>query len=482
MSIEVVFWIAASLSLLLISWIILCRIRCGKSQGEKVPLWERIFLPAGQKILALITKTGRKPDHGLYPIFVRMMGKTEGTRQYEDFQSRRISTLLVFLLAFLVLLMAGTYADAFSEKTDQLDLTRGDNGSAVKVEKAVLTVWNEGGSISKKVTIRIPAKEMTQEQADLLLKEALEKLLLEMDGKTVRGKVTLPTAYGQVKIKYLSLSPELIRSDGQLLKEPGTERRELYLRAVLEVEGYTEKTVLHLTQVGFSDLSDEERIDLLAKQIEDGRYLEEDRVNIPERTPEGEVMAVSPALDPHPEKVFLVLLLLPFLWIYQEREARKLWKERDEKILLRFPEFVGELIILTRAGLSLPLSMIRLGEDYRKRREKGEKIDLLYEEVARIGEEISEGISFREAVREMGERTAIPKLRQLCHILIQNERKSNVYLLERLTELSDEAWDERKKRVRELSETADTRLVFPLVLMMAVVLMVVLAPSLISLQ
>ena len=49
-------------------------------------------------------------------------------------------------------------------------------------------------------------------------------------------------------------------------------------------------------------------------------------------------------------------------------------------------------------------------------------------------------------------------------------------------ELSEEAWEGRKQRVRELSETADTRLVFPLVLMMAVVLMVVLAPSLITLK
>ncbi|MBQ1367792.1 MAG: hypothetical protein IIY45_06855, partial [Firmicutes bacterium] len=75
-----------------------------------------------------------------------------------------------------------------------------------------------------------------------------------------------------------------------------------------------------------------------------------------------------------------------------------------------------------------------------------------------------------------------PRIRQLCHILIQNERRSNVYLLDRLMELSEEAWEGRKQRVRELSETADTRLVFPLVLRMAVILMVVLAPSLITLK
>ncbi|MBR3393121.1 MAG: type II secretion system F family protein [Firmicutes bacterium] len=480
MNTKTVFWIAAILSLLLFAWIILCRIREGKKSSGKTPLWERFFLPAGQEVLRLLA--GRqKPGKGVYPIFIRMMGKTEGKKQYEIFQSRRISTLLVFSLAFLVLVMIGTASAAFSDKKE-IDLKRDPYGQAARVEKAMLTIADDQGSLSKKITIRIPSRDMTQEEAGLLLEEAEEQLMKTVDGTLIRDKITLPGGVGQVTVKYLSLSPDLIRSDGLLLKEPGEEQRELFLRATLEAGGYTRKVLLRLSQICLADLSEEERLDLLAKQIEDGRFLDHDQMNLPERTMTGEAVSLSPAFDPHPEKVFLILLLLPVLWVYQEQEARKLWKERDEKMMLKFPEFVGELMILSRAGLSLPLCLIRIGRDYRKQREKGEKIDVLYEEIARIGEEITEGISFREAVRQMRERTAVPRIRQLCHILIQNERRSNVYLLDRLTELSEEAWEGRKQRVRELSETADTRLVFPLVLMMAVVLMVVLAPSLITLK
>ncbi len=467
MNTKTVFWIVAILSLLLFVWILLCRIRKGKKSSGKTPLWERFFLPAGQEVLRLLAGN-QKPGKGVYPIFIRMMGKTEGTKQYEIFQSRRISTLLVFSLAFLVLVM--------------IDLKRDPYGQAARVEKAVLTITDEQGSLSKKITIRIPSRDMTQEEAELLLEEAEEQLMKTVDGTLIREKITLPGVVGQVTVKYLSLSPDLIRSDGLLLKEPGEEQRELFLRVTLEAGGYTRKVLLRLSQICLADLTEEERLDLLAKQIEDGRFLDNDQMNLPERTVTGEAVSLSPAIDPHPEKVFLILLLLPVLWVYQEQEARKLWKERDEKMMLKLPEFVGELMILSRAGLSLPLCLIRIGQDYRKQREKGEKIDVLYEEIARIGEEIAEGISFREAVRQMGERTAVPRIRQLCHILIQNERRSNVYLLDRLMELSEEAWEGRKQRVRELSETADTRLVFPLVLMMAVVLMVVLAPSLITLK
>ena len=481
MNTKTVFWIAAILSLLLFVWILLCRIRKGKKSSGKTPLWERFFLPAGQEVLRLLAGN-QKPGKGVYPIFIRMMGKTEGTKQYEIFQSRRISTLLVFSLAFLVLVMIGTASAAFSEGSSMIDLKRDPYGQAARVEKAVLTITDEQGSLSKKITIRIPSRDMTQEEAELMLEEAEEQLMKTVDGTLIREKITLPGVVGQVTVKYLSLSPDLIRSDGLLLKEPGEEQRELFLRATLEAGGYTRKVLLQLNQICLADLTEEERIDLLAKQIEDGRFLDNDQMNLPERTVTGEAVSLSPAIDPHPEKVFLILLLLPVLWVYQEQEARKLWKERDEKMMLKFPEFVGELMILSRAGLSLPLCLIRIGQDYRKQREKGEKIDVLYEEIARIGEEIAEGISFREAVRQMGERTAVPRIRQLCHILIQNERRSNVYLLDRLTELSEEAWEGRKQRVRELSETADTRLVFPLVLMMAVVLMVVLAPSLITLK
>ena len=484
MKIQTVFWASAAFSLLLAGWTVFCLIRkpLSKDDEKKPALWERVFLPAGKEIFIAISRRAGHTPRGIFPLYIRMMGETEGTRQYEIFQSRRIASLIALFLSFLLLMMAGTFSEAFREEDRSLDLQRGSYGSGTRTEKAVMTLIRGEETSSRKITLRIPARDMGEEEARKLINEALGELKAKLEGTEVLGKAVLPASSGSVAFRYLSLSPSLIRSDGLLLQEPGEERRTMYLRVTAQAGGYTQKEVLSFIQPALSDLSGEERASLLAKQVEDGRYLEEDCLALPEISPAGDTVVYEPDQEEHPEKVFgLLVLLLPALWLFQEREARKLWKKRDEKISLRFPELAGELIILARAGLSLSLCLMRLGKDYRKRREKGGQIDLLYEEVARTGEQIAEGISFREAVREMGERLSVPEARRLCHILLQNERKSNVYLLERLSELSEEAWEGRKKRVRELSETADTRLVFPLVLMMAVVLIVVLAPSLISL-
>ena len=78
-------------------------------------------------------------------------------------------------------------------------------------------------------------------------------------------------------------------------------------------------------------------------------------------------------------------------------------------------------------------------------------------------------------------RNPIPEIRRLIRMLLLSERRGGAYLIQRLDEFTEEAWEQKKKRVREMSETADTKLIFPLTLLLVAVLMIVLAPSLISL-
>jgi len=48
--------------------------------------------------------------------------------------------------------------------------------------------------------------------------------------------------------------------------------------------------------------------------------------------------------------------------------------------------------------------------------------------------------------------------------------------------LNQEAWDMRKKQVREKTEEADTKLLLPLMLMLIVILIIVLSPAMISMK
>ena len=56
----------------------------------------------------------------------------------------------------------------------------------------------------------------------------------------------------------------------------------------------------------------------------------------------------------------------------------------------------------------------------------------------------------------------------------------NTPLLEKLEKEALEAWDERKRKARVLGETAATKLLVPMVMMLAVVMAIIMIPAFLS--
>ena len=88
----------------------------------------------------------------------------------------------------------------------------------------------------------------------------------------------------------------------------------------------------------------------------------------------------------------------------------------------------------------------------------------------------------REALEAFSARIPLREIRRFVSLLIQNLKRGDEYLLVRLREMSEEAWETRKKQVREKSEEADTKLLLPLMMMLVVVLIIVLSPALITMN
>ena len=72
------------------------------------------------------------------------------------------------------------------------------------------------------------------------------------------------------------------------------------------------------------------------------------------------------------------------------------------------------------------------------------------------------------------------KYKTLSTLLIQNLQKGSRYLSDLLEKESVEAWEERKRKARVLGDTAATKLLFPMVLMLMVVMAVIMLPAFLS--
>ena len=72
------------------------------------------------------------------------------------------------------------------------------------------------------------------------------------------------------------------------------------------------------------------------------------------------------------------------------------------------------------------------------------------------------------------------RYKTLSTLLIQNLQKGSRYLADLLEKESVEAWEERKRKARVLGDTAATKLLFPMVLMLLVVMAVIMLPACLS--
>ena len=102
---------------------------------------------------------------------------------------------------------------------------------------------------------------------------------------------------------------------------------------------------------------------------------------------------------------------------------------------------------------------------------------LLYEEVLSFCNEIDSGVPESDAWTRFGERCAVTRYRMFAVLLTQNLHKGSSRLLEMLERESLEAWEERKRKARVLGETAQTKLLLPMIMLMTLVMLLILIPA-----
>ena len=164
--------------------------------------------------------------------------------------------------------------------------------------------------------------------------------------------------------------------------------------------------------------------------------------------------------------------------IAKKREEQNAQIKRREQMLMDYPGLIMKFTLLVQAGLTARKAFQKIALDYGKR-EAGKKREA-YEEIRVACYEMDSGISEAEAYRRFGERCGQVKYKTLSTLLIQNLQKGSRYLADLLEKESVEAWEERKRKARVLGDTAATKLLLPMVLMLLVVMAVIMLPACLS--
>ncbi len=179
--------------------------------------------------------------------------------------------------------------------------------------------------------------------------------------------------------------------------------------------------------------------------------------------------------------MFLLFGLIAAFLLYKlmDRDLYDKVEKRNREMLLDYPEIINKFTLLVGAGMSLSNAWNKIAKDYK---EKGGKKRYAYEEMTITYGELMIGTSEMTAYERFGRRTKLIPYLRFSSLLAQNVKKGSSGLLHQLELEAAEAFEERKELAKRMGEEAGTKLLFPMMLMLMLVLAVILVPAFISLR
>lgn len=285
-----------------------------------------------------------------------------------------------------------------------------------------------------------------------------------------------------VDIRWNSSDATVLSRDGVVQREHLKEARVVNLQARLS---FAEEEREHWFTVEIPPYESESREALLYGVREELRSLEgatvgEDGFYLPEK-----IGVVTIGLPETSDSVWGMLvalvLFLPFALVFaKHREKEKEKQQRAEALLEAYPQMVTKLTLYTGAGLSLRGAWERLASEYRVKGEKAGKQSAISEEVLILAGELKNGTSEARAYEAFGRRIALKPYLRCASLLVSQLQKGSGGLRKSLESEVRLAWEMQRERAAKKGEEAQTKLLFPMMGMLFLVMAVVMIPAFFS--
>ena len=340
------------------------------------------------------------------------------------------------------------------------------------------------GEEKENVTVSIAPRRYSEKERTVLMREVKRYIEKTLPGENADlMHVTKPLCFpgecpgSPVTLEWMPEDYNLILQDGSL----GEISQEDFpiqtsVTAVIRYDEFEEEYTLPVTITGISRTAKEslrEQVDAALQQAdEDSR--EADALILPEKI--GGIRAhwkyqrsmLLPALCG--AIIAAALLLLR----EQEERLEKEIRRRKEELEREYPVFVHRMVLMLGAGMTVRRSW----ESILQEDAEGGRAAYLYREMQYALRRMNAGIPETEVYREFGQRA--PGYEQFSQLLVQVIRKGNRGMQEMMMREAKDAERKRREMAARLGETAGTRLLLPMMMLLILALVIVMAPAMLS--
>ena len=410
-------------------------------------------------------------------------GRKDAVREY---YVRKLA-VLAFLSLFLVIaviFLAVRYSRPSEPVPGQI-LKRGSYGEAAYEEELLAVVEGESEKEEVLLPVTVHSRSYTAGEAKEILEQAVEELDGSMLGENEsRDHVTAGLYFpgrlreGIVAVEYLTVPWGLIQNDGSLSGTPDEEGSLVEIKATLTCQ---DETMIYETAVRVfpPELGRREELKRslelsLASADEDGHTGED--MQLPSRVEGRRVSWLKPGASILPYAVML-LLILPAASLIWDRRIHEKAAARKVEMMIDYPGLLWKMAMLLGAGLTIRNTFFRIGSSYSREAAVSGRRRYAYEEVLYTCREMKSGVPEGRAYENFGRRCDLECFVKLGSLLSQNLKKGSAGLVELLDKEAAGASRDRTASARKLGEQAGTRMLFPMILLLGVVLVVLIAPA-----
>lgn len=366
-------------------------------------------------------------------------------------------------------------------------LSRNGHGEGEREEELKVVI----GEIKENMTITVKEQEYTKQQFEQIIQNAGESLQTLVLGENesldvVRSRLNLVSEIPNtgIRVSWELDNYEVMNLQGEIRTENLTDDGTLVkLTAILSYR--EEKAEVSFFACVYPPILNQS--EKLLKRIN------EEIERLDEETKEEENLLLPMDVDGIPivwkhaknfraaGLMLLGFVLTLFLYVSEQEKVKKKKKMRDMQLALDYPQMVSKFTLYLGAGMTVRKTWYRICEDYEGQKEaKGRRE--LYEEMIYTMHEIQGGSSEGECYERFGERCGLPAYKKFSSMLSQNLKKGTKGLTSLLNQESDHAFEDRKNFAKQLGEEAGTKMLIPMFLMLAVVLVMIVVPAFFSIQ
>ena len=393
------------------------------------------------------------------------------------------------ILFFSNVLAAVLFAFAWLRDVNLNEIDRNLYGEGSRKETYLVSV--DGVFSSEEITVELEEQKYSAEQVQKMFSEAMDKLdeiiLGENESKDfVTKNLKLPSSLEEYPIEILW---EMDRYDvaevnGKLIEENLSEAGTL-----LELRGhlrYQDQEAVYVTSVRVfpeQKVGKEKWISDIQKSFQEAEAenREEKNVVLP-KCVAGKEVSWKETKDPNGYIVLISGILIAGLLMFEEKQDEKEREQkRKQQMLLDYPEVLSKFAMLLGSGMTVKNTWNKIVQAYEEEKTP-EKNRFVYEEMCLTSREMSGGVAEQEAYERFGKRCMLSSYMKFSMLLSQNLRKGSKGLSEVLKMESIQAFEMRKNEAKKRGEEASTKLLIPMFLMFAVVLVIVMIPAFLSIQ